>query len=75
MASLCLVDAGGGEPLGAADRRPPLAAGRRAGLGGAAVVGELLLQVLSVPVAVVVEGAVPVYKGLDLILGQTVFLV
>lgn len=75
MALQCLVDAGGGEPLAAADGRPPLTIDRRGGLSGAAVVSELLLQVLSVAVAVVVEGAVPFYKGLDLVLGQTTLLV
>lgn len=61
-----LVDTGGGKPL-STDWLTPLS--------GTAVVGELLLQELSVLAAVVVEGPVSFQKGLDFILRQTVLFI
>lgn len=61
-----LVDTGGGEPLPTDGLTP---------LGGAAVVGELLFQELSVLVTVVVEGLVSFQKRLDFILCQTTLLI
>lgn len=61
-----LVDTGGGKPL---------STDRLAALGGAAVVGELLFQELSVLVAVVVEGLVSFQKRLDFILCQTILFI
>ena len=61
-----LVDTGGGEPL-PTDWLAPLS--------GAAVVGELLFQELSVTVAVVVEGLVSFKKCLDFILCQTTLFI
>ena len=61
-----LVDTGGGKPL-SADWLTPLS--------GAAVVGELLFQELSVLMAVVVEGLVSFQKRLDFILCQIILFI
>lgn len=58
------VDTGGGKPLDCL--APP---------SGAAVVGELLSEELSVVVALAVEGLVACQEGLDLVLCQTVFFI
>lgn len=63
---MTLLDAGRGEPLSTNSLAP---------LSGTAVVGEFLLEELSVLVAVAVEGLVLFQKCLDFVLRQTALFI